>query len=136
MQAISEDDVRRIAQLAEAASKVRDDALGNVRDAALRDSRPARGEHDGAAPYGLDILPVDRPESQALREAIASLSPEARRELRALVWIGQGAYSVKEWSDALADAAAEAGDVSIDSFLDHPNLHECLAKGLYELRQL
>lgn len=135
MENISEDDVRRIARLAEAAGKARDVVLDRIRDAALRDAKPARGEHDPAAAYGLNFLPADHPDRMALREAIAGLSAEARQELRAVVWIGQGEYSVKEWPDAVADAAAGSEDIPADSFLDHPNLHECLAKGLYELRR-
>ena len=106
------------------------------RAVALRDAEPARGEHNPAAAYGLNFLPVDHPDRVALREAIAGLTPEARQELRALVWVGQGEYAVKEWADAVADAAAGSEDIPADSFLDYPNLHECLTKGLYELRRL
>jgi len=135
MQNISEDEVRRIARFAEAAGKARDVVLDKIRDVALRDAKPARGEHDPAGAYGLNFLPVDHPDRVALREAIAGLTPEARQELRALVWVGQGEYAVKEWADAVADAAAGSEDIPADSFLDYPNLHECLTKGLYELRR-
>ena len=67
--------------------------LDEVREEALKEPKPARGEHNPAAALGFDPLPPDHSARMALREAITGLSPMARRELRVLMWIGRGEYA-------------------------------------------
>ena len=69
---------------------------------------------------------------KVLREAIEGLSTEARRELLALVWMGQGDYGAVQLDKAVADAAS----ISADRFTSEADLHELLTKSLYELKQI
>lgn len=116
--------------------------MRTARDAVLRIGRddlaeppPARGEHDPTVDLGLETLPADHSGLMALREAIGALSGGARRELRALLWIGRGeGYAAADWDEALAAAQGETRDVSIGILTDEVDLHHFLMKGLYELR--
>ena len=50
------------------------------------------------------------------------------------MWIGKGDYGVKDWTKALAAAAAAPEDVVVSSLAEQPDLHEFLMKALYELK--
>jgi hypothetical protein len=126
-------EVKRVAELAQAARQARDQILDKVRDEDLGEPKPGRGEHNPAKGLGLDPLPPDHPARAALRDTIMSLPWAARSELAALVSIGQGNYAARDWEKALADASAVEDEVMIGILLDEADLHEHLMKGLYEL---
>ena len=128
--------VKHIAELAKEARLARDRILDKVREESLMEPKPARGVHNPAAALGLDPLPPDHSARAALREAITVLSPMARRELRALMWIGRGEYAGADWSRALSDASTATDDITLGALMDQADLHECLVKGLYELKLL
>jgi hypothetical protein len=132
LKSVSVEDVKRIAELAKAARDVRDEMLSEVREQDLAQPKPARGEHNPAAALGLDPVPFDHPTRKVLREAIEGLSPDARRELLALVWIGRGDYGAAELDKAFADAASIT-DLPVDRFTSEPDLHHLLMKSLYEM---
>ena len=73
----------------------RDALLGNVAEGDLGGIVSARGNHNPTADLGLDPLATDAPQTKALREAIASLSEMARRELYTLMRVGQGHLAAK-----------------------------------------
>ena len=128
------EEVKHIAEIASAARRARDDMLSEVKDTALGEPKPARGSHDLGAPLGYDPLPPDDPVRMALRDGVTGLSEEARRELRALARVGMGDYGRGEWWRAVADTATLADAVIVAELLENANLHECLMKGIYELR--
>ncbi len=132
LEELTVDQARSVAGLAQAARQVRDRSLSELGEQQLGEPVPARGEHNPAGAAGLDPLPVDHPKRLALQRAIAELSAEARWELQALVWLGQGEYAAKGWRDAVA-AASTAADASIEAMIDQPDLHDLIMKGLYEL---
>ena len=109
LERITVEDVKRIARLAKAARDVRDQILTPVREQELGQPKPARGVHNPAAALGLDPVPVDHPTRKALGQAIEGLSIDARRELLALIWIGQGDYGAAELDRAFANTASNSG---------------------------
>ena len=133
LERITVEDVKRIARLAKAARDVRDQILTPVREQELGQPKPARGVHNPAAALGLDPVPVDHPTRKALGEAIEGLSIDARRELLALIWIGQGDYGAAELDRAFANTASTT-DLSVDRFTSEAELHDVLMKSLYELK--
>jgi len=126
-------EVKHIAEMAKAARDARDQMLDKIRDKDLGEPKPARGEHDPSANLGLDPLPVDHPVRAALREAITALPPSARWELSALLSLGRGDHSAKDWQKAVDDASIVGDDTTIATLLGEAGLHEYLMKGLYEL---
>jgi len=132
LEALNTDQVRFIALLARTARTQRDAVLGHVPEAALDGLAPGRGEHNPTAELGFDPLPADAFQPAALHEAIASLSPEARCELYALMRIGQGHVAAKKWRRGLSEARALADAAVSAAIIDDPDLHDHLAKGLYE----
>ena len=87
-----------IAILAKAARQQRDELLGNVAEEDLGGVKPGRGEHNPTAALGFEPLSPQAPQISALRDAIASLSADARCELYALMRIGTGA----SWRQGIA----------------------------------
>src|SRR6516225_10112437 len=104
-----------------------------VREQELGQPKPARGVHNPAAALGLDPVTVDHPTRKALGQAIEGLSIDARRELLALIWIGQGDYGAAELDRAFANTASTT-DLSVDRFTSEAELHDVLMKSLYELK--
>ena len=125
---------REIAELARGTRDARDAILDKIRDEDVQTAPSARGEHNPTLALGLDPLPENHSACVALKEAIAALSPEARSELRALMWIGKGDYGAKDWAKAVNDAAAAPDDVTRSSLVEQPDLHAFLMKALYELK--
>jgi len=97
LEQLGAEQLKALAHKAATLREVRDRMLRDIRDDALGGAPPARGEHNAAADLGLDIVPEGDPARRALREALASLSPAAMRELWAAVLIGRGDYAVKDW---------------------------------------
>lgn len=125
--------VRFVAILARAARTQRDEFLGNVPEADLGEVSPERGEHNPTAALSFETtLPEGAPQPQNLREAIATLSEPARRELYTLVRIGQGHLAADKWYSGLAEAESMGDETVTAIIMDDPDLHDHLAKGLYE----
>ena len=65
-----------------------------------------------------------------LRAFMETLSEEEMFSLVALMWIGRGSFEPEEYSDALANAQAEATIPSVDYLLGTPHLSDHLENGL------
>lgn len=128
------DQARLIALLANTARAQRDALLGNVAEEDLDGPMPGRGEHNPTAELGVEPLPADasRP-AAALREAIGSLPESARRELYALMRIGQGHLAAKQWQHGLSEAEMLGDNATKAAIIDDPDLHHHVSKGLYEV---
>jgi Protein of unknown function (DUF3775) len=128
------DQARFIALLAKSVRAQRDALLGHVAEKALGGTTPGRGEHNPTAELGLEPLSAKDSPAAALREAIASLSAPARQELYALMRIGQGDLAARKWHRGLSEAEALGEDAITAAIIDDADLHEHLAKGLYEAK--
>ena len=128
------DQARFIALLARTARTQRDALLGNVAEEDLDGVTPGRGERNPTAELGFEALPGKDLQTAALREAITSLSGTARQELYALMRIGQGHLAAKKWYRGLSEAEALGQDAITAAIIDDADLHDHLAKGLYEAK--
>jgi hypothetical protein len=129
------DQARFIALLANTARAQRDALLGNVAENDLDGVTPGRGERNPTVELGVEPLPADASKpAAALSEAIRSLSAPARRELFALMRIGQGHLAAKKWHQGLAEAEMLGDDAVTAAIVDDPDLHDHVAKGLYEAK--
>ena len=126
------DQAHFIALLARTARTQRDALLGNVAEVDLGGVMAGRGEHNPTAELGLEPLPAEASLTAALRDAIASLSATARQELYALMRVGQGHLAAKKWHRGLTEAEALGESAITAAIIDDPDLHDHLAKGLYE----
>ncbi len=121
-----------IAILAKAARRQRDELLGNVAEEDLGGVQPGRGEHNPTADLGYEPLPPDATQISALREAIASLSAEARCELYALMRIGQGHLGAKELRQGVSEASRLGDEAASNAMIEDADLHDHITKALYE----
>ena len=128
------DQARFIAILARTARAQRDATLGNVAERNLAELEPARGEHNPIAALGFEPLSPEAPQTAALSEAIVTLSETARRELYALMRIGQGHLAAKKWRRGLSEARVLGDSTIISTLMEDPDLHDHLTKGLYEAK--
>jgi len=110
----------------------RDALLGNVAEEDLDGVTPGRGEHNPTAELGFEPLAAEDSQTAVLREAIASLSAAARQKLYVLMRIGQGHVAAKKWHRGLSEAEALGQDAITAAIMDDADLHDHLAKGLYE----
>ena len=135
LQELTADQARFIALLAKTARMQRDAFIGNVAEEDLGGPPPVRGEHNPTAELGVEPLPADvsRPAGE-LREAIGLLSEPARRELYALMRIGQGHLAAKKWRRGLSEAETLGDGAITAAMIDDPDLHDHIAKGLYEAK--
>ena len=129
---LNADQARFIALLARTARTQRDALLGNVAEEDLDGVTPGRGEHNPTAELGFEPLAAEDSQTAALREAIASLSAAARQKLYVLMRIGQGHVAAKKWHRGLSEAEALGQDAITAAIMDDTDLHDHLAKGLYE----
>jgi hypothetical protein len=129
---LNADQAHFIALLARTARTQRDALLGNVAEEDLDGVTPGRGEHNPTAELGFEPLAAEDSQTAALREAIASLSAAARQELYVLMRIGQGHVAAKKWHRGLSEAEALGQDAITAAIMDDADLHDHLAKGLYE----
>jgi hypothetical protein len=134
LNALNPDQAHFVALLAKAARVQRDRLLGNVAEDDLIELKAARGEHNPTAAMGLAPVPPESSQITALRDAIASLSAEARLELYALMRIGQGDLAVRRWHRGITEAAALGDDVVTASLIEDADLHVHVMKGLYEAK--
>jgi hypothetical protein len=129
------DQAHFIALLADTARKQRDALLGNVAEADLGGLTPGRGEHNPTVELGVEPLPADAVgPAEALRDAIGTLPEPARRELYALMRIGQGHLAAKKWHRGLSEAGRLGDKAVTAAIIDDPDLHDHIAKGLYEAK--
>ena len=129
------DQARFIALLANTARMKRDALLGNVAEDDLDGPMPGRGEHNPTAELGVEPLPADASKpAAALREAIGSLPGPARRELYALMRIGQGHFAAKQWQHGLSEAEMLGDNAITAAMIDDPDLHDHVGKGLYAVK--
>jgi hypothetical protein len=131
---LSVDQARFISLLAKAARTQRDALLGNVAEADLGGVPPGRGEHNPTAELGFEPIAGEDSQTAALREAITSLPTEARQELYALMRIGQGQLAAKKWHRGLTEADTLGENATVAAIVENPDLHDHLAKGLYETK--
>jgi len=128
------DQAHFIALLAGTARAQRDTLLAHVAEDDLGGITPGRGEHNPTAELGFEPLPAEASQTAELREAIASLSEAARRELYALMRIGQGHLAAKKWHRGLSEAGMLGEDTITAAIIEDPDLHDHLTKGLYEAK--
>ncbi len=127
------DQARFVALLAKTARAQRDSLLGNVPENDLaKELNPARGEHNPTGTLGFDPLAASAPQTVALREVVAALSPTARSELYTLVRIGQGDLAAKKWHRGLSEASLLGDDRVTVAITEDPDLHDHIMKALYE----
>jgi hypothetical protein len=128
------DKTRLVADLAKSARTQRDLLLGTVPERDLDGLTPGRGEHNPTAELGLQSIPLEvSRQAVALREAVASLSEPARRELYTLVRIGKGHLAVENWERGLSDGEMLGDGAITAEIIDDPDLHDHISKGLYEV---
>ncbi len=132
MKELNTDQVHFIALLAQAARTQRDELLRKVREGAIADVVPARGEHNPTAMLGLEPLRSDAAQTMSLQDAIVNLSPAARSELYTLMRIGQGHLAAKKWHRGIAEADLLGNEAVSAALLHDIDLHDHLLKGLYE----
>jgi Protein of unknown function (DUF3775) len=128
------DQARFIALLASTARTQRDLLLGHVAEDDLDGLKPGRGEHNPTAELGLEPLPPEASQTVALREAIATLSETARRELYTLMRIGQGDLAAKKWHRGLSEAEMLGEETITAAIIEDPDLHDHITKALYETK--
>ncbi len=131
---LNADQASFIALLAKNARMQRDTLLGNVAENDLGGPAPGRGEHNPTAELGFEPIAGDTSHTALLRDAVARLSDTARRELYALMRIGQGHLAAKKWHRGLSDAETLGDNTVTAAIIDDPDLHDHLTKGLYETR--
>jgi hypothetical protein len=132
LRSISAEEVRAIAALSKAAREAQDVLLNKMK---IVDKFDDERELAGAVAGALDTLDasLNNPPLRDLKERIAALSPEARQELMALMWIGRGDYTAAEWEAALDEAQRRANAGDVDDIAERVPLHDYLVKGLYLL---
>jgi hypothetical protein len=131
---LNADQAQFVAILAKAARAQRDQLLGNVAEDDLGGVVPGRGEHNPTAALGFEPLSPEAPQTSALRDAIATLSPAARSELYALMRIGQGHLGARQWHRGLTEATRLGTDTVTAAIIEDPDLHDHITKGLYEAK--
>lgn len=132
---LTEDQARFIALLAKTAREERDAVLGNVPEADLGGTRPARGEHNPTGELGYQPLSSGAEPLRRLREAIASLDPTARLELYALMRIGQGDIAADKWHHGISEGERLGETVLTTALMEDADLHDHLEKGLFEFER-
>ena len=126
-------EVRRIAELAQAAGEAQDRAFVNAAVLELDEPHPPQAEGRRVNDLGLAALPDDEPRVRAMRNAIEGASDELKRKLWAVSRIGSGDYAAGQWDQAIADVALLPHSAFISELADEADLHDRLMKGLYEL---
>lgn len=132
---IEVDQVRRIADLARQAADAHRRLVGGLRDIELGEQPDERGDRNPSDLDSLSLLgqTAERREFDALRDAIAELSPEQRQELKAATLIGRGEFAAGQWDEAMSAAAAIPASSDVDYVSERLNLHDELTKALFEM---
>ncbi len=124
------EDVRALIALSEAAAARADRLVDRVSGTDLQASAEAP-ELDGLAPLGATTMAAPL---QALETRLAGLSPEARRELRAIGLVGAGEFAARQWDEALLAAESRQTESEAGAMAENADLAPQLAKGLYLLK--
>jgi len=128
------DQARFIALLARFARMGRDARLGHLPEGDLDGLEPARGEHNPTAELGFLPVTAEASATVTLRDAVATLSEGARRELYALMRIGQGDLAAKKWSKGLSEAEMLGQETITAAIVEDSDLHDHIMKALYEAK--
>jgi hypothetical protein len=128
------DQARFIALLARFARMGRDARLGHLAEGDLDGVKAARGEHNPTAELGFLPVIAEASATVTLRETVAALSEAARRELYALMRIGQGDLAAKKWYRGLSEAGMLGQETITAAIVDDPDLHDHIMKALYEAK--
>jgi len=75
----------------------------------------------------------DDPTYEELKTFIDGLNVDEQAELVALVWLGRGDYTAKEWNRAVADARGRHEGPTSDYLLGTPLLPDLIEEGLSQL---
>jgi hypothetical protein len=67
---------------------------------------------------------------QELKDFLDGLNEDERVEILALVWLGRGDYTLENWDEALADAAATADERETGYLMSTPLIADYLEEGL------
>jgi hypothetical protein len=126
-------EARRIADLAEKVSKVRDRLLEKVPEAELGEPQPARGEHNPASSIALEDVLAGDPAFVSFRGGVSELTRELREKLLVVAQIGRGDIGAAGWDHALGQLSNLSDDEIMTRFTGEPDLAQYLRKGLYEL---
>lgn len=124
---------RHIAELAAGARDARDRIMTQIAERDPGEPASERGEPRPIERLGLEALTAEEPAHRALREAIEQLPDGMRRKLWAVMRTGTAEYARGDWPQALADAEMMPDDAIIVELAEEADLHDRLAKGLYEL---
>lgn len=133
LQHIGVADVRDIAELARQAREAQDRLLNKMRvQDRFEDGKLIETEAMGT----LDTLDASLGNRalDELKARIEVLSPEARHELMAVMWIGRGDFAAADWDRAIDQAASSADASTVDFIAERAPLHGYLLKGLYQLK--
>jgi len=128
------DQARFIALLARFARMGRDARLGHLPEEDLDGLKAARGEHNPTAELGFLPVSAEASATVTLRDAVATLSEAARRELYALMRIGQGDLAANKWRRGLSEADMLGGETITGAIVEDPDLHDQIMKALYEAK--
>ena len=132
LRALNKDQAHFVALLARTARTERDNLIRRVAEKDLDGINPVRGEHNPTASLGFEPLSANSQSLKALRAAIASLDPAARRELYALMRVGQGDLAGQKWRRGVSEAERMGEAATSAALMDDADLHDHLVKGLYE----
>lgn len=131
---ITPDEIREIARLSKAAREAQDRLLNKMKiEDKFKDQKELALEVAGT--LGSLEASAGNGSLQLLKKRLASLPPEARHELLAVLWIGRGDFAPREWQEALDEAQGRSTDGDVDYIAERGPLHDYLAKGLYLLKR-
>jgi hypothetical protein len=133
LQHLGVEEIRGIADLSRQAREAQDRLLDKVRvvdrfeDGKLIESETTGTLESPDASQGNGAL-------EELKRRIEALSPDARHELLAVMWIGRGDFAAAEWDRAVEQAASSTDAATADFIAERAPLHDYLLKGLYQLK--
>lgn len=134
LQRISLDTVKRAADLAYEAVADRQRFVAGMRNIDLGDQTLERGSRNPTDLDALNVMPAEASEALGeLRQLLSGLTPEERIELRAVMMVGRGDYSGKQWDEALMNAGSAPDATDYADIAEKIELHDFLMKGLFAL---
>ncbi len=85
--------------------------------------------------YNVGILEdtTDNPTRTELTAALEDLNDDQKTELLALVWLGRGDFTRREWPAALQAARGALNERSVAYLIETPQLADLMEQGLAEL---
>lgn len=138
---ITVDEIRSVIRLHGAAAQAGDRLTDRMVKAEVRAAGEAGADLRGPARDAAPIADLDPLRASTMSEplrrleaAITDLSPEARRELHAVMLIGRGDFASREWDSALTAAETSATEHEGRALAEDASLGPLLAKGLYQLK--